>query len=131
MGSSMVKPIQVVTVRWGNEDEEKVFKIKGILVSEKVVLAIFDGDVEIHFVAPTDDLTEFELIQCFGPIFRVGDNKCELPAVFEDLHKLSVVDFARKYPHSEMLDYLNENNLRIPGLNVKRNCRPHEILNSC
>ncbi|PWK07405.1 hypothetical protein [Tumebacillus permanentifrigoris] len=119
MGSSIEKSIQAVTVRWGNEDEDGVFKINGILVSEKVVLVIFDGNVEIHYVAPTDDPSEFELIQCFGPLFRVGDNECEIPAIFEDLYKLSVVDFARKYPHSEMLDYLKENNLRIPGLNVE------------
>ncbi|PWK14449.1 hypothetical protein [Tumebacillus permanentifrigoris] len=118
MGSSMGKPIKVVTVRWGNEDDDGVFKIKGVLVSEKVVITIFDGDLEIHFVAPTEDPTEYELIQCFGPLFRVGDHESELPVIFEDLHKLSFVEFARKYPHSEMLDYLNERNLRIPGLNV-------------
>lgn len=119
VGSTMEQALQIVTVRWGNEDEDGVFKIKGVLVSEKVVLAIFDGDLEIHYVAPTGDPTEFELIQCFGPMFRVGDNESELPAIFEDLHKLSVVDFARKYPHSEMLEYLNERNIRIPGLNAE------------
>lgn len=103
---SPIEPHEVI-VRWGSETEEGgVFRLKGVRVTLDTVLAVFDGNIELHVVLPTDDPAEFELVQCFSPMFRVGEDESEWGTILSDLTTLNVVSFAKKYPHAEYLEFM-------------------------
>ncbi|MBL0388159.1 hypothetical protein JJB07_16195 [Tumebacillus sp. ITR2] len=89
---------QAILIRWPNEDTGGYFKVPGCLVNPNTALAIFDCHLEVHLVTPTDHPHEFDLHFASNPLFYVGD---DLPEIFHDLNQLTLLEFARKYTHSE------------------------------
>ncbi|KEO82518.1 hypothetical protein [Tumebacillus flagellatus] len=87
-----------ILIRWPNEDTGGYFKVPGCLVDANTALAIFDAHLEVHLVTPTDHPHEFDLRFASNPLFYVGD---DLPEIFHDLRRLSLLEFAGKYTHSD------------------------------
>ncbi|PWK07044.1 hypothetical protein [Tumebacillus permanentifrigoris] len=99
---------ELVTISWTEQDldEEKVFKLSGLLLTNDTALVICDGNVEFHIVEQKAD-GEFLPIRCCDPIFHIGEEDAKYLQVLDDLSKLSVVEFAKKYPHPEYLEQIN------------------------
>src|SRR5689334_20015623 len=95
---SLMEFTDLILIRWPNEDSGGYFKVPGYLVSANTALAIFDEHIEVHLIDPSNDPSEYELRYASNPMFYVGD---DLPAIFHDLHSLTLAQFAKKYTHSD------------------------------
>lgn len=98
----MVKVVHTpVQIRWPNEEKGGWFRIPGLIVAENVALVLFDENLEVHLVEPSREPNEYELRFASHPMFYVGN---DLETVLHDLQRLTIVEFAAKYTHSDFAD---------------------------
>jgi hypothetical protein len=89
---------RLIHIRWEEPEVGGVIQKPGVLAMKDegicVALCIFDGQLEVHLVAPTTEDYEYVLLSVLHELFYVGN---DVEVIIPDLHELTFVEFVGKY----------------------------------